>query len=379
MKIIVVCEAVFPENKGGIERWLGRLAQYFAEQGHSVSYFNSAALEVSRNNVHYRAASQVKWSYLPGGVRSRWQALRFGYQVYKFVRSEEADIVYCSSVPIFSIFGAWLGSSNRAKLFVEWFEVWPLRYWCRYLGVPAGILGWTIQFLAAQLGEFRIVYTNNAKTSLRRLALISKKNVNLLPGLCPDKPTEPTEIESCEKSDIYFLGRLVEEKQPHLALDAIQTLVNQGWNGIFWIIGTGPLAASLKIRIETQGLSNFVNLVENPSDETVIEIARKCFALLHPSRREGYGLASVEAAYLGIPSILINYPDNYSVSLGISPELVSEPQDIDQLVRNIYCASSEQRRLREATLDWALFAQRNLSASKTFRNLGSMMKLNGYN
>ncbi len=379
MNIIVICEAVFPENKGGIERWLGRLANHFAEEGHSVTYFNSSAIDQSRNNIHFRAASKVKWSYLPGGVRSRWQAIRFGYQVYLFVRSEKADIVYCSSVPIFSIFGAWLGSGNRTKLFVEWFEVWPLRYWFRYLGVPAGMLGWAIQFLAAQLGEFRIVYTNNAKTSLRRLALFSKKNVNLLPGLCPDKPVEPTETETSEKTDLYFLGRLVDEKQPHLALDAVQTFVNQGWGGIFWIIGTGPLAASLKNRIETQGLSNFVKLIENPSDETVVEIAEKCFALLHPSRREGYGLASVEAAYLGIPSILINYPENYSISLGISPELVSEPQDIDQLVKNIHFASSEQTRLREETLDWARFAQRNMSASKTFRSLSSMMKLNGYN
>ncbi len=379
MKIIVICEAVFPENKGGIERWLGRLANHFAEEGHSVTYFNSSAIDQSRNNIHFRAASKVKWSYLPGGVRSRWQAIRFGYQVYLFVRSEKADIVYCSSVPIFSIFGAWLGSDNRTKLFVEWFEVWPLRYWFRYLGVPAGMLGWSIQFLAAQLGEFRIVYTNNAETSLRRLALFSKKNVNLLPGLCPDKPVEPTETETSKKTDLYFLGRLVEEKQPHMALDAVQTVVNQGWDGIFWIIGTGPLAASLKNRIETQGLSNFVKLIENPSDKTVVEIAGKCFALLHPSRREGYGLASVEAAYLGIPSILINYPENYSISLGISPELVSDPQDIDQLVKNIHFASSEQIRLREETLDWARFAQRNMSASMTFRRLSSMMKLNGYN
>jgi glycosyltransferase involved in cell wall biosynthesis len=238
------------------------------------------------------------------------------------------------------------------------------------------MVGWTIQFLAAQLGECRIVYTINAKTSLKRLALFSKKNVNLLPGLCPDKPADLTELDSSEKTDLYFLGRLVEEKQPHLALDAVQTLVNQGWNGIFWIIGTGPLATSLKYRIETQSLSSSVCLIENPSDETVIEIARKCFALLHPSRREGYGLASVEAAYLGIPSILISYQDNYTVGLGICPELVSEPEDFDQLLRNIHSANSEQTRLRKETLDWALFAQSNMSASKTFRNLSSMMKSN---
>jgi hypothetical protein len=67
----------------------------------------------------------------------------------------------------------------------------------------------------------------------------------------------------------------------------------------------------------------------------------------------------IEAAEKCIPTILINYPENASVDLGISPEYVSEsdePQDVAQLIMHAY-SNQEQ--------DWARLSEWNFNALPT--------------
>ena len=119
----------------------------------------------------------------------------------------------------------------------------------------------------------------------------------------------------------------------------------------------------MEIEIQRRSLEEFVELVLNPTDLQVQEIAANCFALLHPSRREGYGLASVEAAYRGIPSILINYPDNATVELEISPKLVAQKGEIREITTLLTLAWIEQENFRVETLAWA----RQASLSRNLR------------
>jgi hypothetical protein len=82
-----------------------------------------------------------------------------------------------------------------------------------------------------------------------------------------------------------------------------------------------------------------VNVLENATEERLQESFLKSFILLHPSKREGYGLAMIEAAERQIPTLLIDYPENASVDLGISPDYVStsdDPQDLAQILMRAY-------------------------------------------
>jgi hypothetical protein len=84
--------------------------------------------------------------------------------------------------------------------------------------------------------------------------------------------------------------------------------------------------------------------------------------LFNPSIREGYGLVSVEAAYQGIPVMLINYPDNASIDLEICPELVIETRDLNQIRDKYLWAFENQDVLRKQALIWAVDASKNRSA-----------------
>jgi glycosyltransferase involved in cell wall biosynthesis len=367
MRVLLVCEAVFPENKGGIERWFQTLGKEFCESKNSVTYFNSTAINEIRDEIKYVSVIEETWSYRKGGVRSKTEAIKFGIRLFLWLRKEEFDLIYCSSVPIFSIFAVSMAKSQKALVFTEWFEVWSMQYWIRYSGIIAGPIGWLVQSLALQFGDKRFVYTLMAKDAISRANPLNRKNVHVLPGLCPQSDVD-VEIQQIRKrNDVYFLGRFVDEKQPILAIEAIEEFIKTGWHGKFWLLGTGPIAPELEIEIQRRGLEDSVEMVVNPTDLQVEEIAANSFALLHPSRREGYGLASVEAAYRGIPSILINYPDNATVELEIAPKLVSQRGEVSEIASLLALAWIEQVSFRVETLAWAHQA----SLSRNLRSTSS--------
>jgi len=365
MRVLLVCEAVFPENKGGIERWFQTLGKEFCESKNSVTYFNSTAVNEVRDGIKYVSVIEDTWSYRKGGVRSKAEAIKFGIRLFLWLRKQEFDLIYCSSVPIFSIFAVSMAKSQKAIVFTEWFEVWSMQYWIRYSGIIAGPIGWLVQSLALQFGDKRFVYTLMARHAISRANLLNRKNVHVLPGLCPQSDVDLEIQESRKRNDVYFLGRFVDEKQPTLAIKAIEEFIKTGWHGKFWLLGTGPIAPELKKEIYERRLEESIELVMNPTDQQVEEIAAKSFALLHPSRREGYGLASVEAAYRGIPSILINYPDNATVELEIAPKLVAQSGEVGEIASLLALAWIEQESFRVETLTWAKQASlsRNLRST----------------
>jgi len=146
-------------------------------------------------------------------------------------------------------------------------------------------------------------------------------------------------LQYSNRSDITFLGRFVPDKQPFLAIDSFLELRKLGWEGKLHIIGSGPLANQIKERVEQLQIGHRVIILENAAEKALQECLLKSFILIHPSKREGYGLAMIEAAERQIPTLLINYPENASVDLGISPEYVSasdDPRNLAQFLKRAY-------------------------------------------
>ena len=152
-------------------------------------------------------------------------------------------------------------------------------------------------------------------------------------------PKKSAPLQYSKRKDIIYLGRFVPDKQPFLAIASAVEFKRLGWEGKLHIIGSGPLADEIRSKIQSAGASHFVDVLENASEELLQESFLKSFILLHPSKREGYGLAMIEAAERQIPTLLIDYPENASVDLGISPNYVSKsdnPRDLAQVLMGAY-------------------------------------------
>ena len=374
-----LCEAVFPENKGGVERWFSRLTRELTSRGHDITYLNAAGVDGERLGVSYKSITREPWSYLPGGVRSKRQAMRFSLAAFKELRTIEADAIYATAVPILSVFPVGVSGffKGRTKTFVEWFEVWPFKYWISYSGWLSGTVGWLIQLFALQIGMYRVSYTDRTSKSIQNQTIFCfKRKVTQLPGLCSNEFEQFTGEDSF-RNDITFLGRFVDEKQPILAIEAVLEFMKFGWTGTFWIIGKGPSLRLMREILATKtSLDKQIIILEDASDEIVNEHLKSSFVLLHPSKREGYGLASVEAAYLGTPSILLDYPNNATVDLKISPELIASHYSKQEIANKLQHAWQNQSRLRIETLEWAFSASQSKSLKSTVDEIERILGVN---
>jgi hypothetical protein len=66
-----------------------------------------------------------------------------------------------------------------------------------------------------------------------------------------------------------------------------------------------------------------------------------------------------------VPSLLIDYPDNATVDLGISPQLVVKNDEVEEMVKVLTLAWENQRFFESETLDWAEKARRSRSSFRT--------------
>lgn len=376
MKIAIVFESVFPEYKGGIERWYLKLSRGLIEKGHSVVYLNASGINEFRDGVEYICLTRNPWAYKKGGIRSKRQAISYSSAVFNWLNKNKIDAVYCSSVPLLSIFGVFLsGIFKKRKDIYEWFEIWPLRYWIRYSGYLIGPISWGIQLIAIQATGIKIVFTNKAFEDIRSMSFSQRQNVILMSGLCEPRFTSNIN-SSVKKNDILYLGRFVDEKQPLLALEVVKKFSEGSWNGKFWLIGDGPVHAEINKKIENLNLQEKAVILKNAPDSTVIEKFQSSFVLLHLSRREGYGLAVVEAAYNNVPSILINYKDNSATDLQINPELICESDSITTILEKLTYAFVNQIRIEMETKTWVEMAIKSKNYQKTIDSLDKLLNFN---
>ena len=375
LKIVLIVEGVFPEKKGGLERWYKYLSIAFAKHGHNVTYINFSNVDGERDGVLYKSIQNKVWQYRTRGVRSKLDSIQFALGAAKILKSLEFDVVYCSSVPILSVFTVWkVTRLKRKPVIFEWFEYWSLRYWIQYESKIFGLVGWVLQGMAIQLGEVRTVFNDKAGGAIRHG--VKRKNLDLIrmmPGQCGSKSQLEFPDVSEIRNDFIFVGRFVDEKQPNLAIECAVMLHDSGWAGTLKLFGTGPNLESLRALIQEKGASEYIMILDNVTDEIIHTAMDNSFVLFHPTKREGYGFVQVEAAFRGLPTILVHYPENASIELGINPELYVESDERELLASTLMKAYTRQREFRKSTQDWAVLASQTRSSELSSESILEIM------
>tara|TARA_B100001287_G_scaffold258925_1_gene245687 strand:+ start:858 stop:1940 length:1083 start_codon:yes stop_codon:yes gene_type:complete len=105
-----------------------------------------------------------------------------------------------------------------------------------------------------------------------------------------------------KNNTILSVGRLAEEKNHLDLLKSFKLISSKIPNWKLKIIGSGPLESQIKSFIETNDLTNRVELIkETKSIELEYQMAK---FLIVPSRYEGFGLVIAEALSCGLPVVL---------------------------------------------------------------------------
>ncbi|OFU57515.1 glycosyltransferase family 4 protein [Corynebacterium sp. HMSC11E11] len=324
MKILLLCwrDTGHPEG-GGSERYLERVAEHLAEQGHRVVFRTAAYPGAPKKSE--RAA--VRYSRCGGNfsvyVRA-WGAMlaaRVGLGPIARALGGRPDVVLDTQngIPFFaSVF------SGRPTVVLTHHchrEQWPVA------GKLVGMVGWFIESSLAPAVQRSCRYITVSRPSaddLQGLGIegdrisIIRNGVDPVPEVAVDAERtvsqDPCAVDGGPR--LVTLSRLVPHKQIEHAIDAIAAINPTYPDAVLDVVGSGWWSDELLAYAEKQGIADRVVFHGQVSEEEKHLILSRACVHVMPSRKEGWGLAVIEAAQHGVPTV------GYRSSAGLQDSVV---------------------------------------------------------
>ncbi|MCV7344794.1 glycosyltransferase family 4 protein [Mycolicibacterium rhodesiae] len=316
---------------GGSETYVQRIGSLLAESG----------MDVTLRTARYRGAPRRE---LVDGVRiSRgggpysvyiWAGLamvaaRVGLGPLRRVRPDVV-IDTQNGVP----FLARLAFGRRVAVLVHHChrEQWPVA------GRFFGRLGWLVESRLSPRMHRHNQYVTVSLPSARDLADlgIDTARIAVVRNGLDDAPPETLTAQRSPTPRVVVLSRLVPHKQIEDALDAVAALRPRVDGLHLDIVGGGWWHDRLVDRAEHLGISDAVTFHGHVDDRTKHAVVQQSWVHVLPSRKEGWGLAVIEAAQHGVPTIGYRSSGGLTDSVidGVTGVLADDHQDlVDRLER----------------------------------------------
>ena len=342
MKILLLCwrDSTHPQG-GGSERYLERVGEYLVSRGHEVIFrtsrhMNAARSEV-RNGVKYSRGG-AKYSVYPTAL-ALIAAGRLGIGP---LRGVDVVVDTQNGIPFF----ARLVTAKPTVLLTHHChrEVWPVA------GRIIGRLGW---FLESQVAPW--VYRNSetvtvSAASRADLAELGVKGAHIIENGVDPIPAHIPIIERESLTHLVTLSRLVPYKQIEHAIDTVAMLSDATLD----IIGSGWWEAELRTYARERGVMEKVNFHGQVTEDYKHALLARADIHLMPSRKEGWGLAVMEAAQHGVPTVGYAFGLRDSVQHQSTGLLVSDEEEFAQATQLLIRDPKLREQLGQAAKDFAM-------------------------
>ena len=156
-------------------------------------------------------------------------------------------------------------------------------------------------------------------TAIRLRARQYARHITVLPGLLPsviikDPLTTASEtiVTDLGEPFVLFAGRHIKDKGVRDLPGALASARQECANLRLVLVGEGPETPLLKERFREFGLAEVVDFTGKVTEAELLNLMAGATCLVVASVREGYGMALVEAASRGTPSVVAGHPENAS-------------------------------------------------------------------
>lgn len=318
VRAAIAYDGLFPWSIGGAERWYRALAEGLARAGANVTYVTRLQWDnpPQIEGVEVVAVRGPRDIYHADGTRRVDQPIRYAVGLMSWMLRNRGsfDILHLANFPYFPLLATRAALARTGQpVLVDWFEVWPERYWTEYGGKMVGRFGYLIQELCIRLTPTALVFWDHTAQRLREHGLKSRPVV--LPGLLPD--ADPSAGVARDRltspATVFFSGRHIKDKGVMLLPEALRIARAQIPDLHLVIAGEGVQTPLVRAKVEALGLSHCVKFVGKLTDTDLFSHIAGAACVAVPSIREGYGLAAVEANAHGTPAIVTDGPENAAV------------------------------------------------------------------
>lgn len=319
MKIVFVYDAIFPYVLGGAERHVYEVAVRLGKQ-HDVHLVGMKCwdgpdvVELAQG-VYAHGICSVPPEAIQGQcfTRTLTQVLRYSMCLPSALkRLTPIDVIDCVSIPYFPIFFAKYASYRLNVPFTSvWLESWSRDVWRTYMGPVKGLVGSLVERFSTLFPQHFLPISEHTRRGLLAMGVADEKMTVITPGIDWNEIQEaPLEQRAC---DIIFVGRLIKDKGVDKLLEALPAVRRHKPDIRCRIVGDGPERRALESLCDSLGVRE--NVEFTGSVDSVYPFLKSAKMLVHPSRREGFGITLIEAAACGIPVITVAEPGNASREL----------------------------------------------------------------
>ena len=310
---------------GGSETYLQRIGAQLADDGVDVTlrtarYEGAAAREIV-DGVRISRAGGSYTVYIRAGLAM--VAARVGLGP---LRHSRPDVVIDSQNGL--PFLARLAFGRRVVVLVHHChrDQWPVA------GRVLSRVGWFVESRLSPRLHRRNQYVTVSLPSDRDLADlgIESGRVAVVRNGLDEAPAHTLTGQRSATPRVVVLSRLVPHKQIEDALDAVARLLPRVPDLHLDVVGGGWWQDRLLAHAQRLGIAEAVTFHGHVDDDTKHALVQRSWVHVLPSRKEGWGLAVVEAAQHGVPTIGYRSSGGLTDSIvdGVTGLLVDSPADL---------------------------------------------------
>jgi glycosyltransferase involved in cell wall biosynthesis len=372
MKILFVSDVAYPWSKGGSEYRIHKIAKVL-EKDHDVSMVSAKWWNGEQPNQKIVGIPMIGSLYRKR--RSTLSAATFTASLFEKISHLERDfdIIEFNQTPmlhflLLKLFRHCQGSKPPV-IVGAMHEAW-LDYWLDYAGPLTGTVGYSVEHYAARQLDHIITISEFNKRRFRRWKIPDQKMSVVRPGI--DYNEIAGAPASSLRSDLIFVGRLVQEKRVDVLIRAVRVLKDEYHLEIKTVIvGTGPMLEelqSLTRQLSLQDQVLFTGKVDQHSD--VFSLMKGSRVYVYPAPPEGgWIIAGMEANAAGLPivssdtsaigssrEIITNWKNGFIVP-DLSPKSFAAKIRVLLTDRDLYGSMSKYSESLAKQYDWTEIAK----------------------
>jgi glycosyltransferase involved in cell wall biosynthesis len=137
---------------------------------------------------------------------------------------------------------------------------------------------------------------------------LGREDIEVIPNGIDLDVYGPGEAERTPAPTLLYMGRLKRYKGVDLCIRAVRELRDGGVDVTFRIAGKGDDEGRLRALVDRLGVSDRVEFLGFVSDQRKLDLLQTSWVHLLTSPKEGWGIANIEAAACGTPTIASDAP-----------------------------------------------------------------------
>jgi len=315
MKVLQITPSFYP-SMGGVERVVAELSKALSLRGHYIKVVSASASGCRPESDKLEGIEILRLpSFRPHG------AYYYSKAVAKYVSraGSSYDIVHIHSIHAVSSIQA-LRASRAFRTVVNphyhggGHSNFRKLMWLAFRPVCARAMGKTRAVVCVSPAEAQLVGNHFPEVA---------RNIRIIPNGCAFPTFEQINAEAKNPYGILYVGRLEKYKGVDLLLRAMEYLDERF---SLTIVGSGSMLRRLTRTAMSSSYRDRVKVIARAADAELVRLYAKAGILVNLSRREAFGLASLEALQHGCRLLLAGH----SPLRGVIPELDKWSKHLDE-------------------------------------------------